>query len=74
MARLMTQHEYMCISNVMGNLARSACDAGCNTCEEAFDYIYGLCENYKHDFYLYKVFPRFFMIECIKRKVYLKKE
>jgi len=74
MARLMTQHEHMGLSNFMGNLAGSACDAGCTTDEEAFAHIYGICENYKQDVYLQRVFPMFFMIERIKRNAFLKKE
>jgi len=68
MSRLMTQAEYMGISIFMGTLARNALDSGCTTTEEAFAYIYGLCEAYKHDFYLQQKFPMFFMIESIKRE------
>ena len=68
MARLMTQDEHMDYLVSMGKLARSALDAGCKTKEEAFAHIYGICEDYKHDFYLHQKFPMFFMIESIKRK------
>jgi hypothetical protein len=63
----MTQYEHMGLSNFMGSLARDAYDAGCTTKEEALEHVYGKCERYKHDLYLQRVLPTFFMIECIKR-------